>query len=192
MNNPKIVKETHKGLSMYSIQDDMLLRREIECIGEINTELVNSLISQIRYLYSQDKNKEITIFINSPGGCVSDGLALYDIMNAVQCPIRTVCIGMAASMGAILFASGDTREILPHARVMIHDPLINGNIAGSALQIRSISEDLLKTREVIASILSNHTGKSIEDIYEKTITDTYFYAQEAIDFGLADTIIHQL
>lgn len=192
MDKPMILKETHKGLSIYSIQDDMFSRREIECIGEINTQSVNALISQIRYLNAQDQEKEITLYINSPGGEVSSGLALYDVMKAVRCPIHTVCIGVAASMGAVLFAAGTHRTILPHARVMIHDPLISGGIGGSALQIRSISDDLLRTREVIAMILAQHTNKTLDEIYEKTQSDSYFYAQEAIDFGLADEIVEYL
>ncbi len=192
MISPMIIRETHRGISLYTIQDDMFSRREIECIGEINADSVNSLISQIRYLNTQDDSKEITLFINSPGGEVTSGLALYDVMKAVKCPIRTVCTGTAASMGALLFAAGNKREMLPHARIMIHDPLINGNLRGSALHIRSISDDLLKTREIIATILAKHTGKSIDEIYEKTITDTYFYAEEAIAFGLADSIVQYL
>lgn len=192
MINPRILKETHNGLHSYTLQDEMLSRREIECAGDINAELVNSLITQIRHLNAKDPDKEITIFINSHGGEVTSGLALYDVMKAVKCPIRTVCIGIAASMGALLFTAGDQRDMLPHSRVMIHDPLINGNLRGSALHIRSISDDLLVTREVIAKILAKHTGRDISEIYEKTLTDSYFYAQEAIDFGLADSIIECL
>lgn len=192
MNRPMIIKETHNGISRYSIEDDMLTRREIECVGEINAESVNSMISQIRYLSSQDDEKEITIYINSPGGEVTSGLALYDVMKAVKCPIRTVCMGTAASMGAILFVSGDTRDMLTHAKIMIHDPLISGGVGGSALHIQTISENLMKTREITAEILAEHTNKTLEEIYEKTAKDSYFYAEEAIEFGLADNIITSL
>lgn len=192
MSSPMIMKETCNGIFCYKIQDEMLANREIECIGEINSESVNSLIAQIRYLYHQDAEKEITMYINSPGGEVSSGLALYDIMKAVKCPIRTVCIGMAASMGAILFVSGDKREILPHARVMIHDPLISGGIGGNALRIKSLSEDLMRTREITGEIFSKHTNKTLEEIYEKTATDSYFYAEEAVEYGLADCVIERL
>lgn len=189
---PNIIKETTDGFFSQSLEDDMLSNREIECIGMITAESVNSLINQIRYLAKQDLKKEITIYINSPGGEVPSGLALYDVMKAVECPIRTVCIGMAASMGAILFASGDKREILPHARVMIHDPLIAGGIGGNALAVKSIADDLMRTREITCKILAEHTHRSIEEIYEQTKTDNFFYAEEAVEFGLADKIITQL
>lgn len=192
MTTPNILKETCYGIDHYSIQDDMFAKREIECIGEINAESVNSMISQIMYLARQDKDKEITIYINSPGGSVSSGLALYDVMQAISCPIRTVCIGLAASMGALLFASGDKREILPHARIMIHDPLIQDGLGGNALSIKSLSDDLMRTREITGQILAKHTKKPLEEIYKKTSTDSYFYAEEAVAYGLADTIITDL
>lgn len=189
---PHILKETHKGLSRYSIEDEMLQHREIQCMGEINTNSVNSLINQIRYLYKQDKDAEITIYINSGGGEVTSGLALYDVMCAVKCPIRTVCLGTAASMAAVIFSTGDKREMLPHSRVMIHDPLIPSGVGGSALQIESISNSILRTRKTIAEILALNTGKNLEEIYEKTAVDTYFYGEEAVEFGLADKIIKYL
>lgn len=189
MYTPMILKETCNGVSCYNIQDEMLSHREIECVGEINAESVNSIIMQILFLARQDEEKEITIYINSPGGEVSSGLALYDIMQAVKCPIRTVCVGIAASMGAILFTAGDKRDILPHARVMIHDPLISCGVGGNALHIKSLSEDLMRTREITGKILAEHTKKPIEEIYKKTATDSYFYAEEAVAYGLADRII---
>lgn len=189
---PQIIKETHKGLESYNIIDDMLTRREIECVGEINAESVNALISQVRYLAYKDPKAEIALFINSPGGEVSSGLALYDVMQAVSCPIRTVCVGSACSMGALLFAAGDVREMLPHARVMIHDPLIGGGVGGSALHIQTISESLLRTRETVAEILAKHTNHTLEEIYDKTKTDSYFYGEEAVAYGLADRVIHSL
>lgn len=192
IDTPRIVKETSSGLFVYRIQDDMLLSRELECVGEINADTVNSLIRQIRYLARQDPNEEITIYINSPGGEVDSGLALYDVMQAVSCPIRTVCVGMAASMGALLFAAGDKRDMLPHAKVMIHDPLINTCPGGSAMEIKQRSEQLMETREIIGTVLAKHTGKTLEEIYEKTATDSWFSAQEAVDFGLADNIIYNI
>lgn len=187
-NTPYIIKETSNGLFVCQIQDDMLQRREIECVGEINADSVNAIIRQIRYLAAQDPEAEITIYINSPGGEVASGLALYDVMKAVPCPIRTVCVGTAASMGAVLFASGDRREMLPHAQVMIHDPLIQST-GGSALTLKSTSDSLMEIRESTAKILAEQTGKTLEEIFEKTKQDTWFHAQEAVDFGLADSII---
>ena len=129
------------------------------------------------------------MFINSPGGEVDSGLALYDVMKGISCPIRTVCLGIAASMGALLFTAGDKREILPHGRVMIHDPLISST-GGSALHLQEVSRNLLKTREELCSILARHTGRTLKEIYKKTAQDTWFSAEEAVAFGLADRIIH--
>ncbi len=192
LQEPGILKETYQGVSAFRITDDMFQRREITCTGEIDADSVNSLISQILYLAHTDPEGEITMYINSPGGEVSSGLALYDVMQAVKCPVRTICVGMAASMAAVLFAAGRTREILPHARVMIHDPLISGGAGGSALQLKSLSDDLMRTREILCDILAQHTGRTPEEIYDKTRTDTYFYAEEAVEFGLADRIIREI
>ena len=191
INTPHIVKETSNGMFVCRIEDDMLLHREIECTGEINADSVNSLIRQIRYLARQAPDDEISIYINSPGGEVSSGLALYDVMKSVNCPIRTVCVGTAASMGAVLFAAGDRRDMLPHAQVMVHDPLVM-RTGGSALQLKNMSESLMRTRENIARILAEHTGKSLDEIYEKTAEDSWFTAAEAVEFGLADRIIHEI
>ncbi|MBD5118903.1 MAG: ATP-dependent Clp protease proteolytic subunit [Clostridiales bacterium] len=192
MNIPAVIERTSEGIQRCEIQDVMLQRREIDCVGEINRESVNAIILQLRYLQSLDDAKEITIFVNSPGGSIDDGLALIDVMAALRCPIRTVCVGLAASMGALLFASGDKRDILPHGRVMIHDPLIAGGVGGSALKLDAVARNLMKARETIAQILSDRTGHTVEEVYEKTAADTYFDAQEALEWGLADRIIHEI
>lgn len=189
---PNIIKETCSGILLYSIQDFMLTQREIECVGEINSQTVNSIIRQIRYLANQNENEEITMFINSPGGEISSGLALYDVMKGVKCPIRTVCTGMAASMAAILFCAGDKRDMLEHARVMIHDPQLMQGYGGSTLTVKAVAEDMMRIREITCKILAEHTGKTIEEIYDKTAKDTYFNADEAIEYGLADRIIHNI
>ena len=189
---PQIVKETNRGLDRYTIQDEMLRHREVECLTEIDEESAAVLIDQLRYLHREDPRAEITMYINSPGGEVTSGMALFDVMKAVNCPIRTVCIGLAASMGAVLFEAGTTREIMKHGRVMIHDPLKAGKISASALQLQSMSESLMSTRRMIAEILAGATGKTVEEIYEKTKADTYFDAEEAIAFGLADRIIEKI
>lgn len=189
---PMIIRETSNGYYLHSIQDEMLRQREIECVGDINPDSVYALTRQLRYLEREDPNGEITLLINSPGGEVSSGLALYDVMKSLSCPVRTVCLGTAASMAAILFTAGTQRDILPHGRVMIHDPLIRGGIGGSALQIQSISQNLLQSREAICGILASSTGKSLAEIYEKTASDTFFNAQEAVDFGLADRIVTKI
>ena len=189
---PNIIKETSSGMFACTIRDDMLLHREIECSGEIDAASASSLIRQIRYLARKAPGEEITLYINSPGGEVAQGLALYDVMRAVGCPIRTVCTGTAASMGALLFAAGHQRDMLPHAKVMIHDPLRLAGPGGSALDVKRQSDELLETRETTGKILAQHTHKTLEEIYEKTAKDTWFTAQEAVDFGLADRILQEI
>lgn len=188
---PMIVRETSRGDSHRTILEEMLLHREVECVGEINSNSVYSLCRQLRHLQREDPHGEITMYINSPGGSVSDGLALYDVMKGISCPIRTICLGTAASMGAVLFAAGNQRDILPHGRVMIHDPLI-GQTGGSALQLQEISQSLMQTREHMGQLLAQFTGRTLEEIYEKTRRDSFFNAEEAVAFGLADRVIQTI
>lgn len=188
---PRIVKESSRGYDSFSILDDMLTDRKINCVKEIDEDSVNSMIMQILYLQKQDPHSEITIYINSPGGTVQDGLALYDVMQAVACPIRTICMGIAASMASILFVAGDRRQMLPHSKVMIHDPRII-KTGGTALDLQTVSDNLMKTRAITAEILARHTGKSTDEILSKTRSDSYFTAKEAVSFGLADDIITKL
>ncbi len=187
----RIVKESARGYDFISIRDEMLSHREVELTGEVDDGSVNALIRELRYLHRQDPEGEITLYINSPGGDIDSGLALYDVMQAISCPIKTVCVGMAASMGALLFVSGDTREMLPHSRLMIHDPLIL-RTGGSALKIKAVSDDLMETRQIVANVIARHSGRSLEEVLAKTATDTYFRAEEALAFGLADRIIRSL
>lgn len=189
-NMPQIIKETSNGYYNLSMLDELLAKREIYCLEEINAESVSSLILQFKYLEEQDPSAEIKLYINSPGGAVADGLALYDVMQSISCPIHTICMGTAASFGALLFAAGDTREILPHSKVMIHDPLIAGNgLTGSATFLHNKIDTLMQTREILAEIFARHTGRTLEEIYEKTAQDSWFNAEEAIAFGLADRIL---
>ena len=188
---PRIERETSAGVFFCEIQDEMLKNSELECTGPIDSDSVYQLCRQLRYLRQKDPDKEITVFINSPGGEVDSGLALYDVMKGISCPIRTVCLGEAASMAAVLFAAGDKREILPHGRVMIHDPLISST-GGSALRLEEISRNLMETRRELCEILSRHTGKTLEEVYEKTARDCWFNADEAVEFGLADRVIHTI
>lgn len=189
---PSVITETCGGRNTTRIIDEMFLDREINCVGPIDEESVNSLCLQLRYLAKQDSKAEITMFINSGGGEVTSGLALLDTMEAIPCPIRTVCTGMAASMASLLFMAGAQRDLLPHSQVMIHDPLIAGGLGGSALSIKAHSENLMRTREIIAEVISKHTGHAMDEVYEATSYDHYFEAQEAIDWGLADRIITAL
>lgn len=188
---PCIIRETSEGTTRVPIQDEMYQKREIILTGDIDGESVNSVILQLRYLQAQDAEKEITIYINSPGGSVSDGLALVDVMGALRCPIKTVCMGTAASMAALIFACGNDRLITEHSRVMIHDPRM-GSVGGDALHLYATAKDLMQTREITARILADCTGHTIEEVYAKTEDDTYFTAQEALDWGLADKIIHEI
>lgn len=190
-NTPCIIRETSEGTTRIPIADEMLQHREIQLLGEIDTESVNGTILQLRYLQAQEPEKEITIYINSPGGSVPDGLALIDVMGALRCPIRTVCMGTAASMAALIFACGNDRHITGHSRVMIHDPRV-GRVGGDALHLYATAKDLMQTREVTARILADCTGHTLDEVYAKTEDDTYFTAQEALDWGLADKIIREI
>lgn len=189
---PNIIRETSESICYCSMRDAMFQRREVELIGEVSQESAYALILQLRQLQHEDPKQEVTMYISSPGGEVDAGLALYDVMQAVSYPVKTVCIGICASMGALLFSAGTSQRVmLNHSRLMIHDPLVD-RITGSTLKIREISDRMLATRETTARILAKHTGKTLDEIYEKTAADTYFTATEALDFGLADCIIDHL
>lgn len=187
---PMVIEETSGGYFSLSIIDQMFQRRQIQCVGEVDEKMANSLCLQLRSLAAREPGEEITIVINSPGGSVSDGLAIIDVMHAIGCPIRTVCQGLAASMGALIFVSGTKgrRQVLPHSRVMIHDPLAQ-RISGNALSVKAKSDDLMRTREISAQILSEATGKTVEEVYAATAQDTFFEAQAAVEWGLADEVI---
>lgn len=189
---PQIVRETAEGLNRLDIRDDMLAHRELELTSGVDADSCAAVIRGLLYLQRCDADAPVTLYINSPGGEVQSGLALYDVMQAVSCPIRTVCLGMAASMGALLFIAGDERFMLPHSRVMIHDPLIGGGLGGSALSVKARADDLMRIRDITASVIAHHTGMTLERVFELTSSDTYFEAEEAVQAGLADRIITSL
>ena len=189
---PAIIRETSEGTARIPIADMMFQRREVWLTGEITSEVADAVIAQILHLDAEDPTSEITLYINSPGGSVTAGLAIYDVMQAVTANIRTVCVGTAASMAAVLFAAGDRREILRHGEVMIHDPLVSGGISGSALTVQEKSNRLMDKRKVLSGILAEHTGKDIKQIHKVTAKDTYFSAEEAVEFGLADAVIKKI
>ena len=189
---PTIIRETSEGTARIPVADMMFQRREIWISGEINSELADAVISQILHLDAEDPNAEITLYIDSPGGSVTAGLAIYDVMQAVNANIRTVCVGTAASMAAVLFAAGNRREIMKHGEVMIHDPLVSGGISGSALAVQDKSDRLMAKRKVLCGILAQHTGKTIKQIYRVTAKDSWYGAEEAVAFGLADEVISKL
>ena len=189
---PQIIRETAEGLNRLDIRDEMLDQRVLELMTSVDAESCAVVIRGLLHLQRQDSMTPITLYINSPGGEVQSGLALYDVMQAVSCPIRTVCLGMAASMGALLFIAGDEREILPHSRVMIHDPLIGAGAGGSALSVKARADDLMRIRDITAGVIARHSGMSIERVFELTASDTYFEAEEAVEAGLADRVITRL
>lgn len=189
---PQIIRETAEGLNRLDIRDEMLDQRGLELMTSVDAESCAVVIRGLLHLQRQDPTMPITLYINSPGGEVQSGLALYDVMQAVSCPIRTVCLGMAASMGALLFIAGDEREILPHSRIMIHDPLIGAGAGGSALSVKARADDLMRIRDITAGVIARHSGMSVERVFELTASDTYFEAEEAVDAGLADRVITRL
>lgn len=189
---PQILRESAEGINRFDIRDEMLANRELELTGAVDADSCAGIIRGLIYLQRQDAKAPITLYVNSPGGEVQSGLALYDTMQAVSCPVHTVCLGMAASMGALIFIAGDERQILPHGRVMIHDPLIGGGIGGSALSVKARADDLMRIRDITAEVISRHSGMPLECVFELTASDTYFEAQAAVDAGLADRIITTL
>ena len=190
--NPQVLKRTASGVEKYDIRDRMLADRQLELTCQVDAESCSSVIRGLLYLQGLDAQAPVTLYINSLGGEVQSGLALYDVMQAVTCTIRTVCLGMAASMGALLFIAGDEREVLPHSRVMIHDPLISGGAGGSALSVKARADDLMRIRDITAGVIARHSGMSLERVFELTASDTYFEAKEAVEAGLADRIITKL
>lgn len=186
-----ILKETVRGTDCIKIEDELLSRREIFLTEEVNAETSNELIKQLMYLERQDSGKEITLYINSPGGEVISGLAVYDLISLMKSPVRTVCTGTAASMGAILFLAGKKREMLPHTRLMIHDPSFSGGSIGGkkSHELRHELEKLDEVREALAKIIAEKTGRPLEEIYDVTSDDTFYSAEEAITFELATGIM---
>ena len=187
----RIIKETVRGIDIVDLEDELLQSREIFLTGGVDTNTTNELIKQLMYLEREDDEAEITLYINSPGGEVTSGLAVYDYMTLMKAPIRTVSIGTAASMGALLFLAGDKRQMLPHTRIMIHDPSYsNADMSGKKPhEIQHELDKLNETRQIIAQIISEKTGKTLEEVYEVTANDTYYNAEEALKFGLATEII---
>lgn len=189
-----ILLETVRGINAVAIEDQLLQNREIFLVDQVDSITTNELMKQLMYLEKEDNTKEITIYINSPGGDVVSGLAIYDLLSLMKSPIKTVCVGTAASMGAILFLAGDKREMLPHTRLMIHDPSYNHNDIGGRKphEIQHELDKLNEVRKSLAEIIAQKTGKSIEEIYEKTADDTYYNVDEAIEFGLATGVVMEI
>ncbi len=189
MTIPMVVANTGNGERGMDIYSRLLNDRIIMLSDQIDDYTASLVVAQMLYLESQDNEKDISLYINSPGGSVSAGLAIYDTMQYIKCDVSTICVGMAASMGAFLLSSGakGKRIILPNAEVMIHQPL--GGAQGQATDIQIAAEHISHTKQRLNTILANNTGKSIEQIAIDTDRDNWLTAQQALDYGLVDRII---
>ena len=185
---PMVVEQTNRGERSYDIYSRLLEDRIIFLNGEINDQTANLIIAQLIYLEGKDPDKDIMMYINSPGGSVVAGMAIYDTMNYIKCDVCTICVGLAASMGAILLSSGakGKRFALPNSEVMIHQPL--GGFQGQASDIKIHAEHMMRTRKLINKILSENTGMPIETIEKDTDRDNFMSAEEAKKYGLIDKI----
>lgn len=188
---PYIVEQTSRGERSYDIYSRLLEDRIIFLSGEIDDAVANTVVAQLIYLEAKDPQKDISLYINSPGGSVSAGLAIYDTMNYIKCDVSTICIGMAASMGAFLLSSGQKgkRFALPNSEIMIHQPL--GGAQGQASDIKIAAEHILKTKRKLNDILAQNSGKPLSQIEQDTDRDNYMSAQEAQEYGLIDKVFYK-
>ena len=186
---PYVVEQTSRGERSYDIYSRLLKDRIIFLGEEVNDASASIVVAQLLFLEAEDPGKDINLYINSPGGSVTAGMAIYDTMNFIKCDVSTICIGMAASMGAFLLSSGakGKRLILPNAEVMIHQP--SGGARGQATEIQIVAENILRTKQKLNEILAANTGKPIEQIALDTERDNYMTAQEAVEYGLVDSIV---
>ncbi len=194
MNNslvPMVVEQTGRGERSYDIFSRLLNDRIIFLSDEVNDATASLVVAQLLYLEAQDPDKDISFYINSPGGSVTAGMAIYDTMNFIKCDVSTVCIGMAASMGAFLLSAGTKgkRFALPNSEIMIHQPL--GGAKGQATDIKIQAELILRTRDRLNSILAKNTGKSVEEIARDTERDNYMTSEQALAYGLIDKVIEK-
>ena len=188
---PTVVEQTNRGERAYDIYSRLLNDRIIFLSDEVNDVTASLVIAQLLFLEAQDPDKDICLYINSPGGSVSAGLAIYDTMNFIKCDVSTICVGMAASMGAFLLAAGakGKRLALPNSEIMIHQPL--GGMQGQATDIKIHADRIIKMRETLNSILAEKTGKPIEIIEKDTDRDNFMSAKEAMEYGLIDKVIEK-
>ena len=185
---PTVVEQTGRGERAYDIYSRLLNDRIIFLSDEVNDATASLVVAQLLFLEAQDPDKDISFYINSPGGSVTAGMAIYDTMNFIKCDVSTICIGMAASMGAFLLSAGakGKRIALPHSEIMIHQPL--GGAQGQASDIKIRADLILRTRDMLNKILAENTGKSIEQIEKDTDRDNFMTAQQALEYGLIDKI----
>ncbi len=186
---PTVIETTNRGERAYDIYSRLLKERIVFLGDEVNSTTAGLVVAQILFLEAEDPEKDIHFYIDSPGGSVTDGLAIYDTMQYVKCDVSTICIGMAASMGAFLLAGGakGKRMILPNAEVMIHQP--SGGTQGQATEIQIAAEHILRTKKKLNEILAENTGKPVEQVTEDTERDNWLTAQEALEYGIVDKIV---
>jgi len=188
---PMVVEQTGHSERSYDIYSRLLNDRVVFLCDEVNDTTASLVVAQLLYLEAQDPDKDICLYINSPGGSVSAGMAIFDTMNYIKCDVSTICIGMAASMGAFLLAAGakGKRIALPHSEIMIHQPL--GGMQGQASDIKIHSDHILRTRDTLNKILAERTGKPLEQIEKDTDRDNFLTAAEALEYGLIDKVIEK-
>ena len=189
---PYVVEQTSKGERSYDIFSRLLKDRIIFLGEDVNPTTSSLIIAQLLFLESEDPDKEIYLYINSPGGSITDGMGIIDTMNYIKCPVSTICIGMAASMGAALLTAGEKgrRFATPNAEIMIHQPLIGGGgLSGQTTDIKIHAEHLVRTRDKMNKLLSDTTGQSIEQVAKDTERDNYMTAEQALEYGIIDGIM---
>lgn len=188
---PIVVEQTSRGERSYDIYSRLLKERVIFIVGPIEDYMANLIVAQLLFLESENPEKDIHLYINSPGGSVSAGLAIYDTMQFIKPDVSTMCLGMAASMGAVLLAGGaeDKRFILPHGRVMIHQPL--GGYQGQATDIEIHAKEIIKVREELNKILAKHSGNKLKKIQEDTERDNFMDSATAVQYGLVDKVLNE-
>lgn len=186
---PIVVEQTARGERSYDIYSRLLKDRIVFLGGPIDDNVANIVIAQLLFLEAESPDKDIHIYVNSPGGVVTAGLAIYDTMQYIKSDVSTICVGSAASMGAVLLASGATgkRYALPHSRVMIHQPL--GGVQGQATEIEIHAREILRMREELNNILARHTGRTLDEIHNDTERDHFLSAEEALKYGLVDEVL---
>jgi ATP-dependent Clp protease protease subunit len=189
--NPIVIEQTARGERQYDIYSRLLLERILFLGTEVNDTVSNLLVAQMFFLESSDPDKPIHMYINSPGGSVTAGMAIYDVMQYVKAPVATYCLGMAASMGALLLCAGEKgmRSSMPHSRIMIHQPL--GGARGQASDIEIQAKEILYLKDRLNAIMARHTGRPVDQIRKDTDRDNYLSAQEAVEYGLIDKVIEK-
>ena len=188
---PMVVEQSARGERAYDIYSRLLKERIIFLVGPVTDETANLVVAQMLFLESENPDKDIYLYINSPGGSISAGLSLYDTMNFVKPDISTLCLGQAASMGAFLLSAGakGKRFALPHSRVMIHQPLISGGLSGQATDIEIFTKELLKSKRLMNELMAQHAGRTVEELERDTDRDNFMSAQEACEYGLIDQVL---